>query len=60
MFGDFSQAIVGFWGNGLELAMSDSDGTDFTKALTAMRAIITIDVAVRRAEAFAVMLDAKT
>ena len=60
LFGDFSQAIVGFWGNGLELAMSDSDSTDFTKALTAMRAIITIDVAVRRAEAFAVMLDAKT
>ena len=60
LFGDFSQAIVGFWGNGLELAMSDSDSTDFTKALTAMRAIITIDVAVRRAEAFSVMLDAKT
>ena len=60
LFGDFSQAIVGFWGNGLELAMSDSDSTDFTKALTAMRAIITIDVAVRRAEAFSIMLDAKT
>jgi len=60
LFGDFSQAMVGFWGNGLELAMSDSDSTDFTKALTSMRAITTIDVAIRQASAFSVMLDAKT
>ena len=52
--------MVGFWGNGLELAMSDSDSTDFTKALTSMRAITTIDVAIRQPSAFAVMLDALT
>ena len=60
LFGDFSQAMVGFWGNGLELAMSDSDSTDFTKALTAMRAITTIDVAIRQPSGFAAMLDATT
>lgn len=60
LFGDFSQAMVGFWGNGLELAMSDSDSTDFTKALTSMRAITTLDVAIRQPSAFSVMLDAKT
>jgi len=60
LFGDFSQAMVGFWGNGLELAMSDSDSTDFTKALTSMRAITTLDVAIRQPSAFAVMLDALT
>ena len=60
LFGDFSQAMVGFWGNGLELAMSDSDSTDFAKANTAMRAITTIDVAIRQPSGFSVMLDATT
>ena len=60
LFGDFSQAMVGFWGYGLDLAMSDSDSTDFTKALTAMRAITTIDVAIRQPSGFAAMLDATT
>ena len=60
LFGDYSQALVGFWGNGMELAVSDSDGTDFTKALTSVRAITTLDVAVRQASAFAAILDVTT
>ena len=60
LFGDYSQALVGFWGNGMELAVSDSDGSDFTKALTSVRAITTLDVAVRQASAFAAILDVTT
>ena len=60
LFGDFSQALVGFWGSGMELAVSDSDGSDFTKALTSVRAITTLDVAVRQASAFAAILDVTT
>ncbi len=60
VFGDFSQAIVGFWGSGMELAVSDSDGSDFTKALTSVRAITTLDVAVRQASGFSAILDVTT
>ena len=60
LFGDYSQALVGFWGSGMELAVSDSDGSDFTKALTSVRAITTLDVAVRQASAFAAILDVTT
>ncbi len=60
LFGDFSQAIVGFWGNGMELAVSDSDNTDFQKALTSVRAITTLDVGVRQASAFSAILDVTT
>ena len=60
LFGDYSQALVGFWGQGMELAVSDSDGSDFTKALTSVRAITTLDVAVRQASAFAAILDVTT
>ena len=60
LFGDFSQCLVGFWGNGMELAVSDSDGTDFTKALTSVRAIPTLDVAVRQASGFSAILDVTT
>jgi len=60
LFGDFSQALIGFWGNGMEIAVSDSDGTDFTKALTSVRAITTLDVAVRQASGFSAILDVTT
>ena len=60
LFGDFSQCLVGFWGNGMEIAVSDSDGSDFTKALTSVRAITTLDVAVRQASGFSAILDVLT
>ena len=44
----------------MELAVSDSDGSDFTKALTSVRAITTLDVAVRQASAFAAILEVTT
>ena len=60
LFGDFSQCTVGFWGNGMEIAVSDSDGTDFTNALVSVRALTTLDVAVRQASAFSAILDVLT
>ncbi len=60
LFGDFSQCLLGIWGNGMEVAVSDADGTDFTKALTSVRALTTLDVAVRQASGFSAILDVLT
>ena len=59
IFGDFSQIALGVWGNGLEIEIG-TDSDDFSKALTSVRAITTIDVAVRQASAFAACLDVTT
>ena len=59
VFGDFSQATVGFWGSGLEITVGE-ESDDFAKALTSVRGIITYDVAVRHAESFAACLDVTT
>jgi HK97 family phage major capsid protein/HK97 family phage prohead protease len=54
--GDFSQAMVGFYGNGLEIVVGE-DSDDFAKALTSVRGIVTFDVAVRHAQSFASIED---
>ena len=59
LLGDYSQAIVGMWGNGLEITIGE-DQDDFSKALTSVRGIVTYDVAVRDAKAFAACLDVTT
>jgi HK97 family phage major capsid protein/HK97 family phage prohead protease len=59
LMGDFSQAMVGFWGNGLEITVGE-DADDFSKALTSVRGIVSYDVAVRHAESFAAILDITT
>ena len=59
IFGDFAQVALGIWGNGLEVEIG-TDSDDFSKALTSVRAITTIDVAVRQASAFAACLDVTT
>jgi HK97 family phage major capsid protein len=59
LMGDFSQAMVGFWGNCLEITVGE-DADDFSKALTSVRGIVTYDVAVRHAESFAAILDITT
>ena len=59
LMGDFSQAMVGFWGNGLEITVGE-DSDDFSKALTSVRGIVTYDVAVRHAQSFAAILDITT
>ena len=57
--GDFSQAMLGFYGNGLEITVG-TDSDDFSKALTSVRGIVTFDVAVRQASAFASIEDITT
>ena len=59
LMGDFSQAMVGFWGNGLEITVGE-DQDDFSKALTSVRGIVSYDVAVRHAESFAAIKDVTT
>jgi len=59
ILGDWSQVALGVWGNGLEIEIG-TDSDDFSKALTSVRAITTIDVAVRQASAFAACLDVTT
>ncbi len=54
--GDFSQAMVGFYGNGLEIVVGE-ESDDFAKALTSVRGILSFDVAVRHAESFASIED---
>jgi HK97 family phage major capsid protein len=58
LFGDFSQAIVGFFGNGVDLVVDP-----LSLAVNGMVRIVAnlyVDVAVRRANSFATMTDALT
>ena len=57
--GDFSQAMLGFYGNGLEITVG-TDSDDFSKALTSVRGIVSFDVAVRQATAFGSIEDITT
>ena len=59
LIGDYSQAMVGLWGNGLEITVGE-DSDDFSKALTSVRGIVSYDVAVRDPKAFAACLDVTT
>jgi len=59
VIGDFSQAMLGLWGNGLEITVGE-DADDFSKALTSVRGIVSYDVAVRDPKAFAACLDITT
>ena len=59
LIGDYSQAMVGLWGNGLEITVGE-DSDDFSKALTSVRGIVTYDVAVRDPKCFAACLDVTT
>ena len=59
LIGDFSQATVGMWGNGLEITVGE-DQDDFSKALTSVRGIVSYDVGVREPKAFAAVLDVTT
>jgi HK97 family phage major capsid protein/HK97 family phage prohead protease len=59
LIGDFSQAMLGLFGNGLEITVGE-DSDDFSKALTSVRGIVSYDVAVRDPKAFAACLDVTT
>lgn len=51
IFGDWTQLVIGSWGS-IELATSDSDGTNFQTGMTSIRAMASVDVGVRIPAAF--------
>ena len=59
LMGDFSQAILGFFGSGIEITVGE-DSDDFAKNLTSVKGVVAFDVAVRHAQSFAAILDVTT
>jgi HK97 family phage major capsid protein/HK97 family phage prohead protease len=59
LFGDFSSLFVGEWGI-LEILVNPYADTDYPSGNIAVRALQTMDVAVRYAQSFAAMTDAIT
>ncbi len=59
VMGDFSQAILGLFGGGVEITVGE-DSDDFAKNLTSVKAVVAFDVAVRHAQSFAAILDVTT
>tara|TARA_Y100001963_G_scaffold42172_1_gene59110 strand:- start:185 stop:625 length:441 start_codon:yes stop_codon:yes gene_type:complete len=56
IFGNWGTGVLGTWGNGLEIELGlESD--DFAKALQSVRAITTVDFALRQPTAFCVLKD---
>ena len=55
LYGNFNDLLIGMWG-GLEILVDPY--TDFSKGTTGVRALQSIDIAVRHAESFAAMKDA--
>ena len=55
LYGNFNDLLIGMWGN-LEILVDPY--TDFSKGTTGIRALQSIDIAVRHAESFAAMKDA--
>ncbi len=53
VFGDFSQIVIPFYGEGVELAVNPYDG--FPTGNVAFRAIALIDIIVRHAASFLVV-----
>ena len=59
VLGDFSQAILGLFGGGVEITVGE-DSDAFAKNLTSVKAVVAFDVAVRHAQSFAAILDVTT
>ncbi len=59
VMGDFSQAILGLFGSGIEITAGE-DGDDFSKNLVSVKGVVAFDVAVRHAQSFAAILDVTT
>ena len=55
VYGNFNDLLIGMWG-GLEILVDPY--TDFSKGTTGVRALQSIDIAVRHAESFSAMKDA--
>ena len=59
VMGDFSQAILGLFGSGIEITAGE-DSDDFAKNLVSIKGVVAVDVAVRHAQSFAALLDVTT
>jgi len=59
VMGDFSQAILGLFGSGIEITAGE-DSDDFAKNLVSIKGVVAFDVAVRHAQSFAAILDVTT
>ena len=59
VMGDFTQAILGLYGGGVEITVGEN-ADDFAKNLTSVKAVVAFDVAVRHAQSFAAILDVTT
>jgi len=59
VMGDFSQAILGLYGSGIEITAGE-DSDDFAKNLVSVKGVVAFDVAVRHAQSFAAILDVTT
>ena len=59
VMGDFSQAILGLFGSGIEITAGE-DSDDFAKNLVSIKGVGAFDVAVRHAQSFAAILDVTT
>jgi len=59
VMGDFSQAILGLFGSGIEITAGE-DSDDFAKNLVSIKGVVAYDVAVRHAQSFAAILDVTT
>ena len=59
VMGDFSQAILGLFGGGVEITVGEN-ADDFSKNLQSVKAVVAFDVAVRHAQSFAAILDVTT
>ena len=59
VIGDFSQAILGLFGSGIEITAGE-DSDDFAKNLVSVKGVVAFDVAVRHAQSFAAILDVTT
>jgi len=59
LMGDFSQAVLGLYGGGVEITVGEN-ADDFAKNLTSVKAVVSYDVAVRHVQSFAAILDVTT
>ena len=59
VMGDYSQAILGLYGSGIEITAGE-DSDDFAKNLVSIKGVVAFDVAVRHAQSFAAILDVTT
>jgi HK97 family phage major capsid protein len=58
IFGNFSDLLLGFWGNGIDILVDPYTGS--SAGTVRIRSLADVDVAVRHAESFAAMPDALT